>query len=197
MGAMNEYAGQNQRVGHLERERAEQYLSEAYAQGRIDEDEFERRIDRTLNARTRGDLNAAFADLVPVTAQYFGPHPAYRPTPPRDSVELPGAKGAAGIAHLLPFVSWIIGPAFVYAVSSPGSYARREAAKSFNWTLFSSALFFALGMLGIWFVPDVLLALAWFAWVALTVIGAVKAFAGENWTNPLLRVIPWKPLTEK
>lgn len=197
---MTEFMSQNQRVGHLERERAENFLQESFAQGRITEEEFESRIDRVLNARTRGDLNGAFTDLVPITAQYLGSHPAYRkPTPARGSADVPGAKGIAGIAHALPFISWIFGPALIYAVSAPGTYARREAAKSFNWTLISSLSFLVLAVASgaLPFIPSMLVGFAWVAWVVLTVIGAVKAFGGEDWRNPLMRIMPWKPLSEK
>lgn len=199
MGAMDEYTGQQQRVGNVERERAEHFLQDAYAEGRIDEDEFSQRIDLAMNARTRGDLNAAFTDLVPAAAPFFGPHPVYRPPANRNSADVPGAKATAGITHLLPFISWIIGPAFVYVISPQGSYVKREAAKSFNWTLVSSLVFFLLTLLTVVmpFDLDFLVGAGWITWVALTIVGSVQAFSGANWANPLMRLSPWKPLSEK
>lgn len=51
-----------------QRDRAETLLKDAYADGRIDELEFDNRIDQVLVATTRKDLNEAFYGLVEVPA---------------------------------------------------------------------------------------------------------------------------------
>lgn len=58
-----EYAGL--RAAHADREIVLQALGEAYAEGRLDADEFEERCDATQTARTLGDLPPLLADLVP------------------------------------------------------------------------------------------------------------------------------------
>lgn len=51
------------RIGDAEREAAVAQLKDAYAQGRIDHDELEARLDRAHVARTRGDVVALVGDL--------------------------------------------------------------------------------------------------------------------------------------
>ena len=62
------------RVGDAEREAVAAELREHYAQGRLSLEDFERRLDASLSARTRNDLDKLISDL---------PHtmPAGRPLP--------------------------------------------------------------------------------------------------------------------
>jgi hypothetical protein len=62
------------RVGDAEREAVAAELREHYAQGRLSLDDFQRRLDASLTARTRNDLDNLIIDL---------PHtmPAGRPLP--------------------------------------------------------------------------------------------------------------------
>ena len=64
-----------------QRERAESWLKEAYADGRITELEFDTRIGQVITAETRKDLNEAFYGLVqvPTPSRVLGVHPAYQP----------------------------------------------------------------------------------------------------------------------
>jgi Domain of unknown function (DUF1707) len=62
------------RVGDAEREAVAAELREHYAQGRLSLEDFQRRLDASLTARTRNDLDQLISDL---------PHamPAGRPLP--------------------------------------------------------------------------------------------------------------------
>lgn len=51
------------RVGDAEREHVAGRLRTAHAEGRLDSEELQQRIDRCLSARTAGDLRALVADL--------------------------------------------------------------------------------------------------------------------------------------
>jgi hypothetical protein len=51
------------RAGDAERERAVGSLRHHYLRGRIDADEFARRVERVVKARTKGDLRVALQDL--------------------------------------------------------------------------------------------------------------------------------------
>jgi hypothetical protein len=51
------------RVGDAEREAAAAEVREHFASGRLTQDELNQRLDQTFAAKTRGDLNAVFADL--------------------------------------------------------------------------------------------------------------------------------------
>ena len=85
-------------------------------------------------------------------------------------------------------------------LSTPGTYARREAAKAFNFQLIALVAFVVVGMLGGitgldifgWLMPFMGL-----GWLILTIVGGAKALQGENWKNPVRRVVPLQVLSEK
>lgn len=51
------------RVGDVERENAARALGEHYARGRLEQDEYDERLEAAFRARTQGDLMALFRDL--------------------------------------------------------------------------------------------------------------------------------------
>ncbi len=51
------------RISDADRAQALDLLSEQYAQGRLDKDEFDERSDAIWSAKTQGDLAPVFADL--------------------------------------------------------------------------------------------------------------------------------------
>jgi uncharacterized Tic20 family protein len=95
---------------------------------------------------------------------------------------------------------WLLGPGLVFALSTPGTYARREAAKAFNFQLIAAVAFVVVGMLAgitgldvfIWLLP--FMGLGWFI---LTILGGAKALQGEDWKNPVKHVIKLEVLSEK
>ncbi len=184
-----------------QRDRAETWLQEAYADGRISEPEFDRRIGQILSADSRKDLNDAFYGLVsvPLASQAMGVHPAYQPLI-RPETRQQAGRGVAGVAHFSVFFFWLLGPAAVFALSSPGTYARREAAKAFNFQLISSMGFITVALLGgitkidIFGWLTVFMGLGWFI---LTILGGAKALQGEDWRNPVKQVIKLEVLSEK
>jgi hypothetical protein len=82
-------SGPNMRVGDAEREMVAGQLREHYADGRLTLDELNERIDLTLTAKTRAELDGVLRDLpgtarplVPVqpTRQQYGPRPGFAAT---------------------------------------------------------------------------------------------------------------------
>ncbi len=59
------------RLGDAERDEAIVRLSEHYAAGRLDKDEFDERSDAVWTAKTRGDLVPVFSDLAPPPSEHF------------------------------------------------------------------------------------------------------------------------------
>ncbi len=51
------------RIGDAEREQAQSRLSDHYAAGRLDHDEYSQRLDQVWAARTRAELDPVFGDL--------------------------------------------------------------------------------------------------------------------------------------
>ena len=71
------------RIGDAERQSAVEALSEHYVAGRLDEAEFNQRMDVAMQARTTADLGPLFSDLPPLDA--YGPAPRHQqlaPLPP-------------------------------------------------------------------------------------------------------------------
>jgi uncharacterized Tic20 family protein len=201
MNATYEHPSLSMRVTPEQRDRAESWLKDAYAEGRISEDDFDQRIGQVISAVTRKELNQAFYCLVqiPTSSKALGLHPAYQPLVPPEARQRAG-RGVAGLAHLSAFFLWLLGPGLVFALSTPGTYARREAAKAFNFQLIAAVAFVVVGMLaGIteldvftWLLP--FMGLGWFI---LTILGGAKALQGEDWKNPVKHVIKLEVLSEK
>ena len=79
------YSDQHIRVSDAERNSVAELLGQHYADGRLDQAEFDERISRTMAAKTRGDLTGLFDDLPETGPSGAGPDgpdvpvgPAYR-----------------------------------------------------------------------------------------------------------------------
>jgi hypothetical protein len=57
------YSDQHIRVSDAERNSVAELLGQHYADGRLDQAEFDDRVSRTMSAKTRGDLAGLFDDL--------------------------------------------------------------------------------------------------------------------------------------
>ena len=201
MSATYEHPSLSMHVTPEQRDRAEAWLKDAYADGRVSEVEFDQRIGQVLSAVTRKEMNEAFYGLVQVQtpSRALGLHPAYRPLVQPETKERAG-RGIAGFAHFSVFFLWLLGPGLVYALSTPGTYARREAAKAFNFQMISTVAFIVVAILGGitgldlfgWLMPFMGL-----SWLILTIVGGAKALRGDDWRNPVKRVARLEVLSEK
>ena len=110
------------RISDADRASALDLLSEQYAQGRLDKDEFDERSDAVWSAKTQGDLAPVFADL-PVRSpalpdrpagrgRQWGPHWGPRWFPPL--VPLIVLLVALTVFTKVPFVLLLIGLWFVF-----------------------------------------------------------------------------------
>jgi uncharacterized Tic20 family protein len=201
MSSMYEHPSLKMYVTPEQRDRAEHWLQEAYADRRITEDEFDRRIGQVISSSTRKDLNEAFYGLVsvPMPSQALGVHPAYQPMI-RPETRQQAGRGVAGFAHFSVFFLWILGPGLVYALSSSGTYAKKEAAKAFNFQFISFISLAAVAIVGGVFDLDFLgwmLPLMGLLWFVLTIVGGAKALQGEDWRNPVKSVLKLEVLSEK
>ena len=201
MTAMHEHPSLKMHVTSDQRDRAEDWLKEAYADGRISESEFDTRIGQVLSADNRKELNEAFYGLVhvPSPSQAVGVHPAYQPFIRPEARDRAG-RGVGAVAHFSTLPFWLVGPGLVYALSTPGTYARREAAKAFNFTLVSwVAIFASVILAGITNLDlfNMVSGIMFVGWVVLSIVGGAKAAHGENWRNPVKQVVKLEVLSEK
>ena len=79
-------AARHLRVSDAERQVAAQRIGAAWAEGRLDDAEYDRRLTQAFAAVTYGDLDQLFTDLpgphpIPPAALYGPPPVAYRPMP--------------------------------------------------------------------------------------------------------------------
>ena len=76
-------ADPNMRVSHAERTEVADRLSKHYGDGRLDEEEFNERLDRAMKAKTQSDLDGLFDDLPEpeLPRQVARPEPRPRPSP--------------------------------------------------------------------------------------------------------------------
>ena len=123
-------AGYEMRVSDAEREAAAAELREHFASGRLNQEELDERLSAAFTARTRGDLNAIFADLpsaghARAGAGAPGGGPAFGgPWQDRRNAMRAGTRprfGRAAFAALLIWALFIVGILGVFGVFGIGS----------------------------------------------------------------------------
>jgi hypothetical protein len=92
------YSDQHIRVSDAERNSVAELLGEHYADGRLDQGEFDERINRTMAAKTRGDLTGLFDDLPETGPAGAGPA---GPDGPGGRVSYRGPRRRGGLVRPL------------------------------------------------------------------------------------------------
>ena len=72
------YSDQHLRVSDAERQAVTDRLAEHFADGRLDQAEFDDRVGRAMSAKTRADLSGLFSDLPETGAPAVPDHPLRR-----------------------------------------------------------------------------------------------------------------------
>ena len=85
------------RISDSDRERAMADLATHYADGRLDHEEYDERLDAIWTARTRADLAVIFSDL-----------PRPQPQPARTPARAPGRPGPGFRLPLLPVLAVLV-----------------------------------------------------------------------------------------
>lgn len=164
-----------------QRDRVTEFLQQAYADGRIDRLDFDNRVDQALSARTREDLNRAYDGIahLPLASTAIRPA-AYRQLP------VAGSTAAAGLAHWLAVPAPILGPLAIYLFAARGTPTRREAAKSLNFNVVMMGLIMVLGIASNFVsMLNPITGFATLVWVMVNVVAGLKAYNGEDWTDPI------------
>ncbi|NKZ07693.1 DUF1707 and DUF4870 domain-containing protein [Actinomadura latina] len=158
------------RVSDAEREPVIERLQDAYAEGRLDEDEFDMRVQLAITARTYNELGAVTRDLVPVRREAVTP------------AETGEDRMLAAAAHAVAVPTLFVGPLVLMLVSGKRSeYVRRQAAEAVNFQV--TLLLLTIVTLGI---GGVVYAVAW----VLSVVAAVFALTGQTFRYPwILRLV--------
>lgn len=192
MDNMSSYPVPGSQVTDVQRDRAVDYLQQAFAHGVIDSETFEDRVATALTASSRVELNSSLRGIARVvdTSGPMALAPTVRP-PAMDSA----ANVAAGFTHLSGFIfPFFLGPVIVKAVTRPGSRTWLEAGRalSFQLTAVTVALVVAL-MMALLGVGQNIFMMGVVGWLITTTLLSVRAFQGRNSTSGIERLLPFKP----
>lgn len=162
------------RVSDAERDVVVRRLQDAYAEGRLDHDEFDMRAHLAMTAKTRDDLTAVTRDLEPVRGR--AGHGLELAEPTGEDRML------AAVAHAVAVPTLFVGPLVLMLVSGKRSeYIRRQAMEALN--LQVTLLLITIVTFG---VGGALYAVTWI----LSAIAAVFALAGRGFRYPwILRLV--------
>jgi len=161
------HAVEDLRASDAEREPVIERLQDAYAEGRIDHEEFDLRMHLAMTAKTRGDLSGLTGDLAPA------PWPGGGKGAPWE-VQAPTGEDRmlAAAAHAAAVPTLFVGPLVLMLLSGKRSeYVRRHAAEAVNFQL--TLLLLTIVTFG---VGGVVYAVAW----VLSAVAAVCALAGSS-----------------
>lgn len=177
-------------VTDLQRDRAIDYLQQAYATGALAPEDFETRLGIALTATTRADLNSSLKGLARI-APNLQPLPAapLARVPVPDSVTNVGA----GFTHLSGLFTNFVGPAVVKAASTPGSRTWLEASRALAFQLTGLIAFFVTLGFTVVFHTGAPMFFGWLAWLVGTILLSVRAFNGQDSTAKIERFLPIKP----
>lgn len=175
------------RITNQDREQAVEHIKAAFAEGRLDKDEMDQRLELAMNARTHGDLAPILRDLQP--ARYAPPAAAARPyahgyAPPYTGVPNGGERVAASAAHLLTLCGLVvIGPLLMLILMGKSSpYVRRHAVEALNHhlTLLGASILLPFTIIGIALIP-----VMWVVALVLWIIGGLAALGDHDFRYPL------------
>ena len=183
----------SERVSDAQRDRAVDYLQQAYAAGGMDPDLFEDRLGQALTAETRGELNRSLRGIARLAAPNMPQRaPVARPASVEDMQHRAENVGA-GLVHLSGLPTAFVVPAIVKAVSRPGSRIWWEASRSMSFQATSVIVgfsMFALTLLGL-LTPEFMV-LSWLFYVVLTLVFSTRAFQGQVSTGFLADILPFR-----
>jgi hypothetical protein len=117
-GAHGDYA--SMRASDHDRWQVQMHLNEAFAEGRLTQEEWDERATALASARTYGDLDRLTADLPRPRAELALPQPARLPSPQRRANGLAIAALVCGLGQL------VMGPVATVAAIGLGHKARRQ-----------------------------------------------------------------------
>ena len=125
------YSDQHLRVSDAERQAVTDRLAEHFADGRLDQAEFDDRVGRAMNAKTRADLSGLFSDLPETGASAVPDRPLRRRRHPILLVALV-VLFIIATAHAVLWVTWpllwvgFLGVGLLFATGAIGRSRPRQ-----------------------------------------------------------------------
>lgn len=182
-------------VTEVQRERAVDYLQQAFAAGVIDSSGFEDRVAVALTASSRVELNSSLKGIARVMDHS---QPMSSAPLARSDVADRAQNLGAGFAHLSGYVfPFFLGPVVVKAVARPGSRLWLEAGRALSFQLTAITVAMVVGTMMVFFnVGSSFFILGCIGWLISTMLLAVRAFQGQNSTGSVERLLIFKPARE-
>lgn len=166
------------RVTNHDRDQVVEHVTNAYAEGKLDKDEFDERLHLAMTARTHGDLEPIMRDLYPSRAVPGAPHRPPQMRPQHAGAVTSSDRLGAVAAHVLPFTGLsIFGPLIMLLAGGKNSpYIRHHAVESLNFhlTLLGATILLPFTIVGVLLIPII-----WIAALVLGIVGAASA-GGET-----------------
>ncbi|WP_066374557.1 DUF1707 and DUF4870 domain-containing protein [Herbidospora mongoliensis] len=169
------------RVSDADRDQVVEHVKAAYAEGRLDKDEMDLRLDHAMTAQTHADLMPIMADLynrVPTAMSYPKPHD--EPARAVDATD----RVAGAAAHLITLTGlFVVGPLIMLLTAGRTSpYVRRQAMEALNFhlTVFGATILLPFTIVGIVLVP-----LFWVLGIVLSIVGGASALVDGEFRYPL------------
>lgn len=174
------------RLTHTQRDEAAEQIKTAYTEGKLDEAEFEERLDLAMAAKVHADLEPLLNDIAPAPQQASQP-----PAPPGGGPRNGNERLLAGGSHVSGYFLSALGPLLVLLVSDRSStFVRRHATEALNYQLtFVVASIVLLGLS--WLIlPFLAWLLLFLGWIFLPVVAGVAGLTGGKWKYPFT----WRPV---
>ncbi|RAY10817.1 hypothetical protein DPM19_33145 [Actinomadura craniellae] len=190
------YQAGDLRVSDSEREPVLERLKDAYAEGRLDHDEFDMRMHLAMTAKTRADLAQVLGDLGgPAGMPGVQAPPVY--AAPKHGVQARRGAGfepwpgpaptgedrmLAALAHASGYATSFVGPlVFMLLSGKRSAFVRKNAVEALNFQL--SVLLLVVATLGL---GAIVYAVTWI----IAGIAAVGALGGQSFRHPwILRLV--------
>ncbi|CAM3788084.1 DUF1707 DUF4870 domains-containing protein [Nocardiopsis gilva] len=178
------------RLTHADRDAAAETLKEAFAEGQLDDDEFEERLGLAMKAKFPAELEPLLSDIVPRQTGAAAPPPRsdVPEAPPTGSERLWAAGG-----HVSGYFLFPLGPLLVLLANGNTSpFVRRHAVEALNYQL--TFLIGTIVMLGLWWlvIPVLVWIPMFLGWIFMPVIAGFVGLAGGRWKYPFT----WRPVRE-
>ncbi|NGN92077.1 DUF1707 and DUF4870 domain-containing protein [Nocardioides sp. KC13] len=171
-------AGDELRCTDADRERVIDLLKASYADGRLDQAEFDVRFDLTMKAKTYAALESITRDLVAQPTPAPAPaKPAHELLPPPTTEE----RLLAALAQATTWVPIVVGPAILYyTVGKRSEFVKHHAAGALNLQLTLLAVTIVTFGLG-----GALYGIAWVLATAFAVVALAGAPLRQPWVLPI------------
>lgn len=176
------------RITHADRDTAADRLKDAFADGQLDQDEFEERLSTVMAAKVGADLQPVFGDL-----RVQGQDAPEARSAPAEAQPTSTERAWAFGGHVSGYFTLALGPLLVLLVKGRSSpFIRRHAMEALNYQITMIAASVLMTVAWVLIVPVFIYLFMILGFVFLPMAAGLGALMGFNWRYPLI----WRPVRE-